>query len=208
MSPAPTATRRGIAGELELGEELARADDRAGDQVGEEAEVDRGVDQRGGLGIAALDVDDVGDRLEGEEADPDRQRDRQQRQRHPEGDRVEHVADVGDEEAVVLEDPQREQVEGDRRGADPGCAGERRRSPWISCAASWLPSVIAAQQQAEARIGRRVEDVGGEDDERLPQRRRGISSQESPSTTGKKIANSIVGNSISGCGARGALRVG
>ena len=37
---------------------------------------------------------------------------------------------------------------------------------------------------------------------------RPISSQERASTTGKKIANSIVGNSISGSGARGPLRVG
>ena len=131
-----------VARRLQLGQELARPHDRPGDQVREEAQVDRRVDQRGGLGVAALDVDDVGDRLEGEEADPDRQRDREQRQRQPERDRVEHVADVLDEEAVVLEDPEREQVEADRGRADPLAPPLRRRCAWMSRAATWLPTVI------------------------------------------------------------------
>jgi hypothetical protein len=79
--------------------------------VGEEAQVDRGVEQVRRLGLAALYVDHIGDRLEAEEADADRQRDRHQRQRHPKSDGVEDVGDVGDEEAVVLEDGQDAEVE-------------------------------------------------------------------------------------------------
>ena len=109
----------GSRGALELGKELARADDRPGDEVREEAQVDGGVDERGRLGVAALHVDDVGDRLEGEERDADRQQDRQQRQRQPEAERVEDVADVLDEERVVLEDAEYEQVKRYRDPADP-----------------------------------------------------------------------------------------
>jgi hypothetical protein len=76
---------------LQLRQELACPDDRARHQVREEAQIDRRVEQAGGLGLPALDIHDVGDRLEAEEAHPDRQRDRHQRQRHPEVNRVEHV---------------------------------------------------------------------------------------------------------------------
>ena len=104
-----------VARLLELGEELAGADDRPGDEVGEEAQVDRGVEQVGRLGLPPLHVDHVGDGLEAEEADADRQRDRDQWQRPAEADRVERVGDVADEEPVVLEDGQHPEVEGDGR---------------------------------------------------------------------------------------------
>ena len=158
-----------VAGRPQLGQELARAHDRAGDEVGEEAEVDRGVEQRRRLGVAALDVDDVGDRLEGEEADPDRQRDRQQRERHAEGDRVEHVAHVGDEEGVVLEHAQHEQVPGHGQAADPLPPSFVVR-PADQDGGDLVADRDAAEQQAEAGIRGGVEDVARDDDERLPQR--------------------------------------
>ena len=130
-----------VARRLQLRQELARAHDRAGDEVREEAQVERDVDRAGRLDQAPLDVDDVGDRLEGEEADADRQRDRQQRQRQPEADAVEHVVDVLGEEAVVLEDAEDEQVERDRDADDPLARGARPRVRPISFAATWLPSV-------------------------------------------------------------------
>ena len=62
----------GVTRPRQLWEELSRAHDRAGDEVREEAQVDRGVDQPRGLDQIALDVHGVGDGLEGEEADPHR----------------------------------------------------------------------------------------------------------------------------------------
>src|SRR5215211_5392760 len=93
-----------VARHAQLGEQLVRPHDRSCDEVGEEGLQDRHVAERGRTGVAAIDVDDVGDRLEGEERDPDRQDDLQQRERRPEPKRVEEVVDLGDEEAEVLED--------------------------------------------------------------------------------------------------------
>ena len=75
--PGPDGHVVRVARRGELGDELARADDRARDQVGKEAQVDRDVDGPRGLDQAPVDVDRVRDRLEGEEADADRKRDRQ-----------------------------------------------------------------------------------------------------------------------------------
>ena len=63
-----------IARPLELREQLARADDRAGDEVREERLEDREARERGRDELAAVDVDDVRDRHERVEGDPDRQR--------------------------------------------------------------------------------------------------------------------------------------
>ncbi len=157
-----------VARRLQLGQELAGAHDRAGDEVGEEAQVERDVDRAGGLDQPALDVDHVGDRLEREEADPDRERDRQQRQRHPEPDAVERVGDALGEEAVVLEDRQDDQVERDRGAHDPlapalvvRAVQELRRR--------LVAERDRAQEQAEPRVRAGVEEVAREDDERLPQ---------------------------------------
>ncbi len=156
-----------VTGARQLGDELAGADDRAGDQVGEEGEVDADVQQRGRLELAALDVDHVGDRLEGEEADPDRQRDREQRRRRRKAPGVEQIVDVLGEEAVVLEGGEGAKVEGH----------DRRRQPLATALALAAvdrdrPELVddgdPGQQQAEARVGGGVEDVAGEQDERLP----------------------------------------
>ena len=64
----------------------------------------------GGLRLAAVDVDHVRDRLEGEEGDPDRENDLDDRHRRPEAEGTEEVVDLGDEEAEVLEDPEQAQV--------------------------------------------------------------------------------------------------
>ena len=101
----------GSRGLGQLRQELASSDDRAGDEVREEAQVDGRVDQAGRLDQPAPDVDHIGDRLEGVEADADRQRDRDQRQRHPEADAVQQFGRLLDEERVVLEDPQDGEVE-------------------------------------------------------------------------------------------------
>src|SRR3954452_3322441 len=158
-----------VARLLELRQELAGPDDRARDEVGEEAQVDRGIEQRGGLRLAALHVDDVGDGLEAEETDPDRQRDGRERQRHAESDRVEDVRDVRDEEPVVLEDREDPQVEDDPPGGDP-LAEALVIGPVDPDHRQLADQGDGRQQQAETGVGCRVEDVARHDDERLPER--------------------------------------
>ena len=68
--------RRGSFALVDLRHELAAAHDRAGDDVREERQVGREVEERPGLEVAAVDVDDVAEGLEREERDADRQRDR------------------------------------------------------------------------------------------------------------------------------------
>ena len=167
--PRPHGDAVRVSRRLQLRQELARAHDRPGDEVREEAEVNRRVHQRGGLGLAPVGVDHVGDGLEAEEADPDGQRDRQEWQRHPEARRVEHVADVRDEEAVVLEHGEDPEVE-----RDPSRHDQLPRALVIG-AVDEVDRELAddrdrRQQQAEARVGGRVEDVARREDEHLPQR--------------------------------------
>ena len=159
----------GVARARELRQELARPHDRPGDEVWEEAQVDGRVDRLRGRDKPPLDVDDVGDGLEREEADPDRQRDRQQGQRHPERHRVERVGDVLREERVVLEHRQRAEVEADGEGEDRLLPPLRFRA-MDGDGAGLVHHGDPAEQQAEQRVGRRVEDVAGHDDERLPHR--------------------------------------
>src|SRR3546814_2017663 len=84
---------------------MGRPDDRPGDELREERDVEQEIDRRPrGRDGAAMDVDDVGDALEGEEGDADRQDDLQERQlaRHPH--REEEVVQGFDEEAVRSEE--------------------------------------------------------------------------------------------------------
>ena len=71
----------------------------------------------------------------------------------PSPTRVEHVADVLDEEAVVLEDPEHAEVERDRRA--PTIHLLRRvvvGRGAMSRAATWLPSVIAASSRQKRQF--------------------------------------------------------
>ena len=106
--------RARVARRAQLRQQLVRADDRPGDQVGKERLQDRDVHERGRARLAAVDVDDVRDRLEGEERDADRQDDLDDRERRPEADAVKKGVEFVDEEAEVLEGAQKRQVERDR----------------------------------------------------------------------------------------------
>src|ERR1043166_4363524 len=67
-----TSAARAVRG---LRQELRGTHDRAGDEVREKADVEQDVDQRGGrLERAVVDVNDIGERVEGEERDRDGQR--------------------------------------------------------------------------------------------------------------------------------------
>ena len=76
--------------------------------------------------------------------------------------------DVADEEAVVLEDGEDAEVEDDTPGGEP------LAQPLVLGAMDRHHGELAdqrdrGQQQAEAGVGRRVEDVACDDDERLPE---------------------------------------
>ena len=64
--------RVGVSTTSQLGHELGDADDRTSDEVREEREVRGELRERHRLQLAPIDVDDVADRHEGEEGDPDR----------------------------------------------------------------------------------------------------------------------------------------
>jgi hypothetical protein len=49
----------GVAAAVQLGQELRGTDDRPSDQLGEERQVDREVEQFRRLFLAAVDVDDI-----------------------------------------------------------------------------------------------------------------------------------------------------
>src|SRR5437588_11444552 len=103
---------------MELWLELAVADDRPGDQVWEERDEERVAERIPlGLGVASEDVDHVRDRLEGVEADPDRQgdplRERLQRRQPPAGDDGEERGRVAGRELGVLEVDEEAERSGD-----------------------------------------------------------------------------------------------
>ena len=157
----PIGTCAGSRGLASCGRNSRAADDRPGDQVREEAQVQRDVDRRGALAQAAVDVDGVRDRLEREEAQADRQRDLHQRHRQPEVHASSRSLTSCDEEAVVLEDAQDDQVER-HRDADEPLAWRSLSLRSISVANELVAERHAAQQEAELRVRRRVEDVADE----------------------------------------------
>ena len=99
---------------LELGQELAGADDRTGHEVREERDVDREVEEVHRLDLAPVDVDDVAHRLEREERDADRQRDAEDLGIDVDPDVGERVACRHLEELRVLEVAEQPEVAGDR----------------------------------------------------------------------------------------------
>ena len=121
-TPYAKSSSRTIAARELIGD-VAVPDDRAGDQLRKEQQVQRGV-HRALLRdrVAAVDVDDVRDRVEGEERDADRQ----QHARHDDrlhAQRQEQRVDVVGEEVRVLEDAEDDEIRRDREGEQrPGAA--------------------------------------------------------------------------------------
>ena len=112
----------------ELIRDVAVADDRPRDQLRKQQQVQRRM-HRALLRrrIAAVDVHDVGDRMEREERDADRQEHAWHVDARAAEDAEQRV-DVLDEEVRVLEDAQHGQVDGDREHQPaPGCLPALRR---------------------------------------------------------------------------------
>ena len=117
MHAEPDERPVGVGRPLQLRQEARRAHDRAGHQVRKERDEEHDVDQRPRtVEIAAVDVDDVGDGLEGVERDADRQHDLEQRQLaadlQPRQQRVQLLG----EPAVVLEEAEQREVDGKAEG--------------------------------------------------------------------------------------------
>ena len=105
----------------ELRGDVAPADDRPGDQLRKEQDVEREIGQPAlGAGLALVDVDHVRDCVEREERDAERQRDGADRDRRDAQCRRDRI-DVGEGEIPVLEHGERREVRGDR-GAEPAPA--------------------------------------------------------------------------------------
>ena len=104
---------------VELRDQLSGADDRSGDQMREEREVGGELPEAGRREVAAIDVDDVADRHEREEGDPDREDDRARLERDVDPERGEQVVRRRDEEVVVLEVAEQGEVPGERSDEEP-----------------------------------------------------------------------------------------
>jgi hypothetical protein len=96
----------------DLGGDVAPADDRSGDQLRKEQDVEREVGKPPlRIRILLVHVDHVRDRVKREKGDAERQMDRRERDRRDSQERHDRV-DVGNREVRVLEDRQCGQVRG------------------------------------------------------------------------------------------------
>ena len=157
-----------VARGVELRHELPGAHDRPGHEVGEERQVGRELPEADGREVPAVHVDDVADRHEGEEGDPDREDDRAHVDRDVDSRRREQVVRRGDEEAVVLEVAEQSDVARDGRQRGAACARARPSARWMASANCWFHDRRGREQEDEAPVPGAVEDVAGGDDERPP----------------------------------------
>ena len=103
---------------LELRHEIGGAHDRAGDELREERLEQREIDEVARRrDDAVIDVEDIGDALEREERDADRQDHLEDRDLALEPGRAQHVVQRRDEELEILEEAEHDEHDGD---ADPG----------------------------------------------------------------------------------------
>ena len=104
---------------VELPGDVAKANDRTGDQLRKQQDVEcerRNPALR--LRFARVHVHDIRDRVERKKRDAERQRNRTERERTEREDRRDRV-DVRDGEVRVFEDRERGQVAGDRERETP-----------------------------------------------------------------------------------------
>ncbi len=146
--------------------EIAIPDDRAGDELREQQQVQRGV-HRTLLRdrVAAVDVDDVRDRVEGVERDPDRQQHARDDDRVG-AERQEQGVDVVGEEVRVLEDAEDDEIDGDGEGEHRlrAVAGAR---PIDSDPHPVVERDRGEHQPREGAAALGVEDHAGDEEERV-----------------------------------------
>ena len=152
---------------LELGHEFGGSDDRAGDDVGEERQEHGEVDEPPRFEGAAVGVDHVAERLEGEERDSDRQRDRDDLWGEVQSELVEGVRRVADEEVEVLEVRKHAEVR------DHGAREQPTLPTFGVCPVDGRGEDLVADrrhgdQEAEAPVPIPVEEVRRREHEELP----------------------------------------
>ena len=109
-----------LAALVELAGDRLVADDRAGDELGKERNVERHVDRIAvGAEASPVDVDDVAEAVEGEERDAERQLDVGLAEVVAE--RLQERGEIGGDEIGVFEQAEHEKVDRRRRGRAPIC---------------------------------------------------------------------------------------
>jgi hypothetical protein len=140
-----------------LGQQVRGALDRPGHQLREEGDEECEVEEaRAGLEPAAVDVDRVGERLEGVEGDADRQHDLQRDRARRDTEAGEQRGEALCEEAEVLEDEEHAEA---RAEADQQEAPRVGRPPADRGGAAEVDGGREQDQREEAPVPVAVEDV-------------------------------------------------
>ena len=128
------------------------ADDRSGDQLRKHRDVDRDFEQAAvRLHLAAIHIDEIRDRMEGEERNAERQRDARQR----ESVAAERGIERADREVGVLEDAEQREIGRDAgRNCEPPPLSLRRADQQREAV---IEHDLEGQQQHEARLAPGVE---------------------------------------------------
>mgnify|MGYP003672315327 CR=1 FL=1 len=152
---------------VELRQQVRGPHDRSRHQMREEAHQQHHIQQRARhRRLAPIHIDHIADALEGEEADPDRQDHLQQRQVPAPAELVQQFGRLLDEKAVVFEESQHQQVEGDAQPDQPFAsavvitARDRRRHAPVENGAQ-------DQQADKAPVPLGVEEPAGQQQEQL-----------------------------------------
>jgi len=158
----------GVAQVLEILLDLAKPDDRAGHQLGEERHVGRELEEVPGRpDHAPVAVHDVGDRVERVERNSDREHDVPGGDLHAGAERLAHPAHRIHHEAPVLEEPQEREIDRDRDDqAELPMAGVR---PAEKAEARGVAHQRGGgHEEAEPGVPVAVEDVAGHREPDVP----------------------------------------
>ena len=153
----------------ELRKELRGPNDRPGDKLGKEREVHGEIEQRRRSCLLAMDIDDIADRLEGEERDTDRQDDVECGSLEPEG-----ILQARHEEAVVLEHAEHGEIEDHSRSRESLAAYRLGLTVHRNCG-YLVDQDHEGEKAEETPVPVAVEHGRGGEDQDLP--RRGASTQ-------------------------------
>src|SRR5690242_13397958 len=131
--PRLTKTRFGLGGRSSCGRNADARTIGPATRWGEERDEQHHVDERPrAIEVAAIEIDDVGDALEGEEGDADRQHDLPVRHLALQADAAQQPVEIPDEEVPVFEVAEQREIEGNADADDqlaPGWIGTPHDQP-------------------------------------------------------------------------------
>ena len=151
-------------------EERLGAHDRPGDEMRKEADVEQDVDQRARRReLPAVDVDDVGQRVEGQERDRDRQRRPRRRADRACQPRLSaRLIERGGEEVIVLETAEHAEIDDDAEPEHRAPRAARRAAgPSHSASRKLHHRAGRAGCSVKSRAPERVEEIADRDQEPL-----------------------------------------